>query len=50
MEIRVGNEDVKAIQEFMGPINERYRLLDMEREQELSKKRDVKIMKSKSMR
>lgn len=37
MEIKVGNEDVKEINEFMGPINERYRLLDMEREQELSK-------------
>lgn len=50
MEIKVGNDDVKAINEFMGPINERYRLLDMEREQELSKMRDVKIAKTKSMK
>ena len=50
MEIKVGNDDVKAINEFMGPINERYRLLDMEREQELSKMRDNKIAKTKSMK
>jgi len=50
MEIKVGIEDVKAINEFMGPINDRYRLIDMEREQELSKMRDVKIKKTKSIK
>ena len=29
----------------MGPINERYRLIEMEREIELSKQRDVQIKK-----
>ena len=45
-----GIEDVKAINEFMGPINDRYRQIDMEREQELSKMRDVKIKKTKSIK
>lgn len=46
MDIKVGPDDVKDIREFMKPINERYRLLDMEREKELSKQRDRKLSRN----
>lgn len=45
MEIEVTALDVQAIREFMGPINERYRLLEIDREKELSKLRDIQIKK-----